>query len=75
MPSLAARSWPFYREAVTTHTGLAFLAFFSDLTDSSWAFRFSASLLAYEEEEKDQAVMAASEQGRGFPLFLLEAFP
>lgn len=39
---------------------------------SSWAFRFSASLLAYEEKGGGQAVMGMEEVSgeRGFPLLL-----
>lgn len=44
--SPAVPRWPGHQRAAATHTGLAFLAFFSALTASSWAFRFSASLLA-----------------------------
>lgn len=51
MPSPAPGAGLAHQEAAVTHTGLAFLAFFfSDFTASSWAFRFSASLLACEEE-------------------------
>ena len=55
------------QEAAATHTGLAFLAFFSDLTASSWAFRFSANLLAYEEKEGKSSCDGGSEQGRRLP--------
>lgn len=57
------------QQATTAHTGLAFLAFFSDLTASSWAFRFSASLLACEDRAAGPAVMGGSGQ-RDSPLYV-----
>lgn len=52
-----------HQRAAATHTGLAFLAFFSALTASSWAFRFSASLLACEDKGGDPAVMGGASRG------------
>lgn len=43
------------RQMTRAHTGLVFLAFLSDLTASSWAFLFSASLLACEKGRGTQA--------------------
>lgn len=45
------------------HTGLVLLAFFSDLTASSWAFLFSASLLACEKEGELRIGSRVSREG------------
>lgn len=65
--SPAVPRWPGHQRAAATHTGLAFLAFFSALTASSWAFRFSASLLACEDKGGDPSVMGGASRGDAGP--------
>lgn len=75
VPSPAGRSWPCPSRGCRTHTGRPFLAFFSDFTASSWAFLFSASLLACEEG-RDEAGMGRGVGCRGgySPFFYMRPF-
>lgn len=57
-------------EVAGAHTGLVLLAFFSDLPVSSWAFLFSASLLACEKKGGTQERMGESKEG-SLPLLQL----